>query len=141
MECGGGIADGVYPRVGGGAAVSASRNIRREGLSPRGRGSRFNSQLLQVVFRSIPAWAGEPTSRGFRPQAERVYPRVGGGAFLDIRKKPVAKGLSPRGRGSHRMRPGHLTARGSIPAWAGEPGLPHGGRAVLWVYPRVGGGA
>ena len=54
--------------------------------------------------------------------------------------KPPETGLSPRGRGNRNCKV-HLAAGcRSIPAWAGEPGLPVQRRATSGVYPRVGGG-
>ena len=52
----------VYPRVGGGTRNAAFDTQSQTGLSPRGRGNPGH-KLYQVAFnRSIPAWAGEPTS-------------------------------------------------------------------------------
>ena len=52
----------VYPRVGGGTLVVKGLFKNRHGLSPRGRGNRNNRGLWIGRKRSIPAWAGEPTS-------------------------------------------------------------------------------
>ena len=95
---------GVYPRVGGGTLSI--------GLSPRGRGNPSNGMMpmpyprvgggTQLVYssdRSIPAWAGEPSSSTRPIFVGSVYPRVGGGTF-DFQ---------------------WLREAGSIPAWAGEP--------------------
>ena len=70
----------------------------------------------------------------------QVYPRVGGGTFPHWYHKPQAEGLSPRGRGNLASRPPVLRRHRSIPAWAGEPGVPHFPTHVNPVYPRVGGG-
>ena len=48
-------------------------------------------------------------------------------------------GLSPRGRGNRRYLAGHFAGAGSIPAWAGKPGLRDGRLPWPRVYPRVGG--
>ena len=50
------------------------------------------------------------------------------------------RGLSPRGRGNPTQSSRALLHPGSIPAWAGEPGLAVAGREFNGVYPRVGGG-
>ena len=50
---------GLYPRVGGGNPGISSSASTTPGLSPRGRGKRVHRRFLEVVDRSIPAWAGE----------------------------------------------------------------------------------
>ena len=49
-------------------------------------------------------------------------------------------GLSPRGRGNLFGKMNSRSIRGSIPAWAGEPGRVPVQSTPLPVYPRVGGG-
>ena len=70
-----------------------------------------------------------------------VYPRVGGGAEEKGDGASGDAGLSPRGRGSPRLRLRMRSRVGSIPAWAGEPSRSPGSRRRCTVYPRVGGGA
>ena len=71
----------------------------------------------------------------------RVYPRVCGGATKAALKSIVARGLSPRVRGSPVGVETASPVEGSIPACAGEP-LRNLTRPWLrWVYPRVCGGA
>ena len=53
----------VYPRVGGGNVAVIAARLRREGLSPRGRGKRTLWRDGGRDVRSIPAWAGETYSR------------------------------------------------------------------------------
>ena len=50
----------VYPRVGGGTSSNAALKSMVLGLSPRGRGNLPFSDDSHRLFRSIPAWAGEP---------------------------------------------------------------------------------
>ena len=89
---------------------------------------------------SIPAWAGEPESCSRLTSRWTVYPRVGGGTQISVRKSSACTGLSPRGRGNLNLdRRGRQRVR-SIPAWAGEPFFIHPNRACHRVYPRVGGG-
>ena len=152
----------VYPRVGGGTRLSILVGAFKDGLSPRGRGNRFVGPPVHQCYRvyprvgggtarwppagsdalqrSIPAWAGEPSSslpaRGPPP----VYPRVGGGTPQSRLSMCAHPCLSPRGRGNHQMIKDILKEHVSIPAWAGEPYL-HGIRGwLVGVYPRVGGG-
>ena len=105
----------VYPRVGGGSTWAQLQGAFNVGLSPRGRGNG------PQPARSIPAWAGEPSSWTCDWFLCRVYPHVGGGTVkLDVRLVPVP-GLSPRGRGNLDAGDASWTFAGSIPAWAGEP--------------------
>ena len=69
----------VYPRVGGGNHVSEVGCVLPTGLSPRGRGKRCQGGYVGLCRRSIPAWAGETTSRKSAVCSQPVYPRVGGG--------------------------------------------------------------
>ena len=132
---------GVHPRVGGGAADGQVRDVDKPGPSPRGRGSPGCACARRPCSRSIPAWAGEPCSRGSSRTSGRVHPRVGGGAAARRDMADLIGGPSPRGRGSHPGARGGPSRPGSIPAWAGEPDF-----FAMWtraskVHPRVGGGA
>ena len=89
----------VYPRVGGGNAITPQGMHAGIGLSPRGRGKRFNPTPLTDADRSIPAWAGETACAGIRRHNTGVYPRVGGGNSVTAAAFPLFDGLSPRGRG------------------------------------------
>ena len=135
-----GVTKTVYPRVGGGNLDEADASTKQRGLSPRGRGKQPPPFEEVVVYGSIPAWAGETTSRSQCGWKQAVYPRVGGGNVPLILRMPPLLGLSPRGRGKHRVGYRCLRPRRSIPAWAGET-LSH---PSFWareaVYPRVGGG-
>ena len=111
------------------------------GPSPRGRGSPGPSGHPPHRPGSIPAWAGEPDAPECPAPHPRVHPRVGGGARDQLWAEAVARGPSPRGRGSRRPLGHEAAGRGSIPAWAGEPGRRPAARRPRRVHPRVGGGA
>ena len=127
----------VYPRVGGGTFGCFPLGLNLGGLSPRGRGNRHGVGHIEIMARSIPAWAGEPSDGVARQIFEKVYPRVGGGTEGRVRDSNLRKGLSPRGRGTlrqlyyqglsprgrgNRLGPGEQSpCLRSIPAWAGEP--------------------
>ena len=150
----------VYPRVGGGTSVQCSRLHCSLGLSPRGRGNRIAGESHEQYGRSIPAWAGNPTTRnaarrtsgsipawagepvkGSMPDvAPSVYPRVGGGTASLIYSMVASIGLSPRGRGNLRSISSRSSVGRSIPAWAGEPCQGENDARQKSVYPRVGGG-
>ena len=131
----------VYPRVCGGAYRRPIPMICPMGLSPRVRGSRLSVVVIRRAVGSIPACAGEPAAalRSLRPSW--VYPRVCGGAALPITVTSLAKGLSPRVRGSRQKIVRRPRARGSIPACAGEPRRRRTPACSGRVYPRVCGGA
>ena len=91
------------------------------GLSPRGRGNQLRVGAVGVIFRSIPAWAGQPPLASVRWKQSTVYPRVGGATWANRQHADYSDGLSPRGRGNRRGRSVRRLHPGSIPAWAGQP--------------------
>ncbi len=74
-----GSAPGVYPRVGGGTIPPMTIAQAGTGLSPRGRGNPGWWVWGMSLWRSIPAWAGEPAACPCAILPPEVYPRVGGG--------------------------------------------------------------
>ena len=129
----------VYPRVGGETAAATPTTNRNRGLSPRGRGNHGPIDHLQLLYRSIPAWAGKPTERPLSATMLGVYPRVGGETPIPPTFSSSATGLSPRGRGNHRLQSALPGIVWSIPAWAGKPAATGCRRGCRRVYPRVGG--
>ena len=130
----------VYPRVGGGNLASRSLANSAAGLSPRGRGKRYNSSCATTSRRSIPAWAGETTRLRWPVTLNPVYPRVGGGNAGKRNTCVLVEGLSPRGRGKLADHAPQPFQAGSIPAWAGETEAMSATSISRAVYPRVGGG-
>ncbi len=129
-----------YPRVGGGTRMAFLRACSKPGLSPRGRGNLL--PFIHTLFGqgTIPAWAGEPPSRGLFLSANADYPRVGGGTPTSTMLRMSYTGLSPRGRGNPLKAVPLIPCPRTIPAWAGEPFPP---TFTIWPfsdYPRVGGG-
>ena len=130
----------VYPRACGGTCRWESRCCRTPGLSPRLRGNRLANESYSSSLRSIPAPAGEPGAAPARPRQWAVYPRACGGTARSSAYWGQRKGLSPRLRGNQ-MAPSRFKLRGrSIPAPAGEPGLPTLWIGIFKVYPRACGG-
>ena len=110
------------------------------GLSPRVRGNRHFDQSPHDLVGSIPACAGEPTKPRCRVRYLKVYPRVCGGTAFTAKTCLTGIGLSPRVRGNQSF-DSHLDeVDRSIPACAGEPGLPQIPTIGQSVYPRVCGG-
>ena len=127
----------VYPRVGGGTLVERTLETYVGGLSPRGRGNPVLSPRLEILPRSIPAWAGEPACTSPQSRPSWVYPRVGGETELGLLKERDREGLSPRGRGNRSLVKPVTVWLGSIPAWAGEPTSPSSTRSALYgLSPR-----
>ena len=92
-------------------------------------------------MRSIPACAGEPSGPDQSAGVFGVYPRVCGGARMNLAYSNSCWGLSPRVRGSHSTIKVGGPFAGSIPACAGEPAVRPSAPGSLRVYPRVCGGA
>ena len=74
-----GMTPRVYPRVCGGTRPREAMNLVRAGLSPRVRGNPRDGPRGEPGHGSIPACAGEPSSRMWRRWGAWVYPRVCGG--------------------------------------------------------------
>ena len=150
----------VYPRACGGTRLEYLRRRPLQGLSPRVRGNpplgiaergggglsprvRGNPEHLGVpeqLRRSIPARAGEPSTRVALPWLRRVYPRACGGTSIGEYMGTGMSGLSPRVRGNPAMLSATFWTGGSIPARAGEPSPAHRARPARKVYPRACGG-
>ena len=111
----------VYPRPRGGAVYHLAASPSPTGLSPPTRGSQHRPERRGVHRGSIPAHAGEPFPACCMSSTPGVYPRPRGGAPLEQVQVQVDWGLSPPTRGSRRLAPQSVQARGSIPAHAGEP--------------------
>ena len=130
----------VYPRVCGGTCPPLKQPYARQGLSPRVRGNRHDEGQFGVIFGSIPACAGEPSTRSAPAGRCGVYPRVCGGTALRSLETASLPGLSPRVRGNPLVYSGGGPRPRSIPACAGEPSSSSCVRLRFPVYPRVCGG-
>ena len=112
----------VYPRECGGTRSSSCKARISNGLSPRVRGNPWSSRRSSLHRGSIPASAGEPTSRRPARDGRRVYPRECGGTWAGSHPTKSQRGLSPRVRGNRRPASPAPGPSRSIPASAGEPG-------------------
>ena len=130
----------VYPRPRGGTMGTPRISAARVGLSPPTRGNQLTDPALFEIAGSIPAHAGEPAAAPAHPAPRRVYPRPRGGTSSSTWGRVMAMGLSPptRGNPSRRRRPNRNQR--SIPAHAGEPGVPNSTILSRSVYPRPRGG-
>ena len=100
----------------------------------------MDSATSDTKSRSIPARAGEPSTRPGTPGLRWVYPRACGGTSSTPSGTACGKGLSPRVRGNPLLRGGPVPYSRSIPARAGEPRPRSGCRTGRRVYPRACGG-
>ena len=130
----------VYPRVCGGNLAAVQAPAPDTGLSPRVRGKLRPKPGRLSRGGSIPACAGETATKDWLYDRNMVYPRVCGGNGLVGQAPAIVGGLSPRVRGKRHAPARSRTARGSIPACAGETLASPGVRRFIAVYPRVCGG-
>ena len=72
----------VYPRVCGGTPAAQYSGNTAPRLSPRMRGNLHHQIVAAAPAASIPAYAGEPSTRANSAQEESVYPRVCGGTAV-----------------------------------------------------------
>ena len=131
---------GVYPRACGGTMSRCIEGWDLQGLSPRVRGNQRCSKSVISFSGSIPARAGEPSTRCRRTRWFRVYPRACGGTADEAAGFTLGQGLSPRVRGNRLDRREEDDIEGSIPARAGEPQSVSMSARYLRVYPRACGG-
>ena len=135
----GDIGHRVHPRVGGETHFTFIIFWNWVGPSPRGRGNPGLASSRSLPGGSIPAWAGKPQTRRSISGLLRVHPRVGGETVVPPAPLLAGKGPSPRGRGNPGGRRLADSKAGSIPAWAGKPGIRRALCRSFWVHPRVGG--
>ncbi len=131
----------VHPRERGGASRRRRRGILSAGPSPRARGSLPLRTGTRSATGSIPASAGEPTTRLRCLPWSRVHPRERGGAYPCVPEPGQQPGPSPRARGSLSSPASRDSERGSIPASAGEPIDDRCTGDAQSVHPRERGGA
>ena len=133
-------AEAVYPRPRGGTLRERVDVVAGYGLSPPTRGNRIRRGGRRQKRGSIPAHAGEPHPELVRHGDGEVYPRPRGGTPQRPLKIDRDRGLSPPTRGNRRPVPEEAAGVRSIPAHAGEPGLPLARLCDSAVYPRPRGG-
>ena len=90
----------VYPRVCGATVVLRIVGVLIMGLSPRVRGNQRIPRGHLPVAGSIPACAGQPSTRVITNTPSRFYPRVCGATLSLVFWRAPIFGLSPRVRGN-----------------------------------------
>ncbi|CAO3416165.1 hypothetical protein [Azospirillum endophyticum] len=106
-------------------------------LSPHVRGNRRLCLGLCRPAGSIPACAGQSSSRYRRRSLYRVYPRMCGAIAGATRHAVAQWGLSPHVRGNPQQRGRVVLRQGSIPACAGQSGASPRFCSRPGVYPRM----
>ena len=110
----------VHPRERGEHSSSIVQRARRNGSSPRARGTHGRSCLCIIRPRFIPASAGNTLCRHREARQSTVHPRERGEHCQAIYPGCNCHGSSPRARGTPRER-GGIGGRGRfIPASAGN---------------------
>ena len=125
--------------MGGENAQTRRLSIPKGGSSPRGRGKLGGDELVGVLSRLIPAWAGKTLAASGCAAGCGAHPRVGGENLACALPSAVTQGSSPRGRGKPDLDQSQTLVLRLIPAWAGKTS-----RAVCVsenraAHPRVGG--
>ena len=115
----------VHPRVCGGNRRICPLSASLKGPSPRVRGKPGAVAASLTSGGSIPACAGETTSRLVGQDAVEVHPRVCGGNDRSVAQGLNLVGPSPRVRGKRRSTWRRWHPAGSIPACAGETSTPY----------------
>ena len=130
----------VYPRPCGGNQTGRAIGMRVGGLSPPVRGKHGPGSSPMWILGSIPARAGETTTKAGGDHLPKVYPRpCGGNAIIaagqvgqgvyprpcggndeNLERRMEQAGLSPPVRGKLSNQRRDFLHRGSIPARAGE---------------------
>ena len=127
----------VHPRVCGEQRADLLAQRRRNGSSPRVRGTAESELRRLANGRFIPACAGNRSTRVGASTCEPVHPRVCGEQFSCVRVSIRELGSSPRVRGTDWKRSHAPPAKRFIPACAGNRIIRCSTTRKLSVHPRV----
>ena len=111
-----------HPRVCGEHTSRGLRGLRRQGSSPRMRGTPFVKHVFIGIVGIIPAYAGNTALSFGTDGVTGDHPRVCGEHSLRAAANPSLTGSSPRMRGTPADRKRIPPAHGIIPAYAGNTG-------------------
>ena len=126
----------VHPRERGEAARTKRGASCARGPSPRARGSPLAGMAREGGKGSIPASAGKPPICRSRVWPRAVHPRERGEATMLRSARIVARGPSPRARGSPSLGAAADASHRSIPASAGKPDCEATPSDQTRVHPR-----
>ena len=126
-----------HPRVCGEHVVRRADPFNFHGSSPRMRGTLASTPPTLVRPRIIPAYAGNTLSKASTRLRQRDHPRVCGEHWVNSCCLIIAKGSSPRMRGTQVAGTAVGDAVGIIPAYAGNTSWDLSTRRLSWDHPRV----
>ena len=128
---------GDHPRVCGEHSISLFCTILELGSSPRVRGTRAAPRATYLMTGIIPACAGNTGSHASELVDSGDHPRVCGEHWIDSRIENLARGSSPRVRGTPVCFTENAARMGIIPACAGNTSPDRPAAAEAWDHPRV----
>ena len=126
-----------HPRVCGEHGTKCWKPRTPPGSSPRMRGTRESGMADYIAERIIPAYAGNTWWRTACPCCIWDHPRVCGEHTCSALAVPVARGSSPRMRGTLNVQQTAGRGIGIIPAYAGNTQRPADRRTWYRDHPRV----
>ena len=126
-----------HPRVCGEHDSEGYQRSRRQGSSPRMRGTRHRLLSRWWNVGIIPAYAGNTQSTITASERWRDHPRVCGEHRSHSLPKVFAMGSSPRMRGTLMIGRRFIDCAGIIPAYAGNTVHSACGMPPSWDHPRV----
>ena len=112
---------GAYPRSRGATVLAISSLRRLKGLSPLARGNLATYATALPQLGPIPARAGQPPMMCLGGRLSGAYPRSRGATRAVVRRRYIARGLSPLARGNPLNHRQARLSHGPIPARAGQP--------------------
>ena len=127
----------VHPRVRGEGGLARVPARLPRGSSPRARGTRSLPRRGPLPRRFIPACAGNAPSSSSSSSSSSVHPRVRGERASDVLPVALARGSSPRARGTRPTRGDRLVLARFIPACAGNAAGGGTRARRSSVHPRV----
>ena len=127
----------VHPRIRGERMIAQAAEIDRIGSSPHTRGTRYHFGTSNVVYRFIPAYAGNAQRTMWLKAARSVHPRIRGERSTNYVVKGGKVGSSPHTRGTRCCRGGASDRRRFIPAYAGNAHRLRFADTQPAVHPRI----
>ena len=109
-----------HPRIRGEHAAPSESDKWDEGSSPHTRGAQVGVDLLEVLPRIIPAYAGSTLPPSVYRIAPADHPRIRGEHVGPVLGQGMGLGSSPHTRGARVHQTTMTTRRGIIPAYAGS---------------------
>ena len=129
--------ESVHPRLRGELRFTSSLTSSLDGSSPLTRGTPVKEESPFVIWRFIPAYAGNSTFSPSRTVRSTVHPRLRGELLLTRIFKMALSGSSPLTRGTRRTSRRFFRKGRFIPAYAGNSRKSLIERFLESVHPRL----